>query len=411
MSRWSTLLANKKQGFDIAIIGPEGRPPEPTLCYALAQHPLCRHLYFIPTIRSREERGSDAAHKNIIALIEDSKPFRDADRPRLMQHIYGVDLKPVFRDLGDGVEPNHKTLEACIKLEVSHTKPIAIQANTLDMIIPRQNHPDFARHLQLACPNALFLNDPEKLEFVHQKLNLPTLIKAGLTMAAPCKVLREPDDIIDFLKSHGDQQIVLKTHNSIGGSGILRVYRRTDGNVWFDGPSYLVKGAAQSSTLQGVSGHPIEDLDFPPLGLLAMQWLEPQQGDIRVVTMDGTCVGAYIRTPSDAVNGWLCNVAKGGHIKPIDWEKQVSDEDREQLSQMAQHLRDHYGQHWISFDLLSDAQGKRHISEINLGLTDDFKKMGDPIKSAQAATDSIISLCERKHAQEQGQSTAKINQR
>ena len=156
----------------------------------------------------------------------------------------------------------------------------------------------------------------------------------------PIKICKSKADIIEF-KNHFP--IVLKPFREYGGKGIVRV----DGdNVWV--------GKEQKSFENFLN-----ELDENDIQYLGVKYLKNvDQGDKRIVVVNGKIMGASLRLP--AKDSWICNVAMGGssHMAEVDEdEKKIVEAINPTLSEMGIVM---YG-----VDTLVDDDGKRVLSEIN----------------------------------------------
>lgn len=201
-------------------------------------------------------------------------------------------------------------------------------------------------------PKGKFLNDPTTLEKLAEKTTLPALAEAidadrptSQHAFAPCQNVSTADDVCAFMEQHGSQ-IVLKERDSIQGRGIFKVemdeerslHLMKNGRDYYCAPSKWLEYSAPA---------------------LAMKWLEPPKGDVRVLWLDGQIIGAYNRLPKKGSE--LCNRAQKGYPEPYV----LSKTEEQMVKRVCAELKKH-GQRWIGLDLMADTSGRRYVSEINL---------------------------------------------
>lgn len=200
-------------------------------------------------------------------------------------------------------------------------------------------------------PNTPFLNNPKHVADLGSKTHLPQLAQdtdstapEGAQAYAPCQKLTSVSQLQKFADAHGEP-FVLKEADSLQGQGIYKAMRNQHGNwrIYRDGKE-------------------IEDVPewfYAHSPMLAMKWLEPKMGDVRVLCLGGQVIGAYNRIPKEGSE--LCNRAQGG--SPEDYT--LSHREEAMIKRAARELEKH-GQRWIGFDLMADASGRRYITEVNL---------------------------------------------
>lgn len=221
--------------------------------------------------------------------------------------------------------------------------------------LPHPVDPRFFRYLRGLGPqpNPLIVNDPDGIEHTSTKaflLDFPEL-------TPPTRLVSDREQIAEAAARH---PIVLKPLREYGGKGIVRV----------DSPDAI----------------PDLDLKEP---YLAMKFLKNvNQGDKRILVVNGTILAASLRLP--APGGWLCNVAQGGRSIASG----VEPEERAIVKDLAPALR----RHNICFagvDTLVGDDGKRVLSEINTlsigGFPQAEKQTARPV--LQQTIDQLFSYC------------------
>ena len=208
-----------------------------------------------------------------------------------------------------------------------------------DVIFLRLPHPtpvEFWSFLRTHFPERRIFNRPSGIERSSSKAFLLEVS----SLCPPIKLCKTPEDILEFKSRF---PIVLKPLRGYGGSGIIKIEgdQAWMGNQEIDLDNFL-------NTLKDGSEE-----------YLAMKYLKNvDQGDKRIVVINGKTFGASLRLPADG--SWLCNSAKGGRsvattVEPE--EKVIGMRLASVLSKM--------GVMFFGFDTLVDDNGKRVLSEVN----------------------------------------------
>jgi glutathione synthase len=204
--------------------------------------------------------------------------------------------------------------------------------------LPRPIEDQFLHWLKKIAFRKLIINDPIGILNTSNKsflLNFPEL-------CPPMKMVHSVDEIRNLAARY---PIVVKPLKEYGGKGLIRVNQHTvhDGAQNYDIDQYLNENAST------YNGH----------AFLAMKYLKNvNQGDKRILVVDGEIMAASLRLPPDG--SWLCNVAQGG--KSINAE--VDLEEIEIIRQVNPRLKSQ-GILMYGVDTLVDDSGKRVMSEIN----------------------------------------------
>lgn len=214
--------------------------------------------------------------------------------------------------------------------------------------------PEFWKFLAGAHGERHIINRPSGISLTGSKrylLNFPEI----------CPEMRLCTSLEDIIEFKSRRPIVLKPMTNYGGKGIVKI----DGDrVWEGYKETSFEDFAWS----------LRKVSFEYLG---MQYLKNvNQGDKRVVVVDGQVLGASLRVPPPG--SWLCNAAQGGIA-----ERSEADEDELRI---AEHLVPEMRRHGIlifGFDTLVSDHGKRVLSEVNTtsigGLTQIAQQCGRPI--------------------------------
>lgn len=159
-------------------------------------------------------------------------------------------------------------------------------------------------------------------------------------LCPPMRLLRSREEIEAFLEHF---PIVLKPLRGYGGKGVIRLEKD---RAW-----------------QGAEAMPIAhfwtDYERNPQPYLGMQFLKNvDQGDKRIVVIDGEAVGASLRLPPEGA--WLCNAARGGS-STVAW---LEEEERQMVQVLSERLRP-LGVIFFGIDTLVGDDEKRVLSEVN----------------------------------------------
>lgn len=159
-------------------------------------------------------------------------------------------------------------------------------------------------------------------------------------LCPPMRLLRSREEIEAFLEQF---PIVLKPLRGYGGKGVIRLEKD---RAW-----------------RGAEAQPIAhfwtEYERDPQPYLGMQFLKNvDQGDKRIVVIDGEAVGASLRLPPQGA--WLCNAARGGSSIAA-W---LEEEERKMVEILSERLRP-LGVIFFGIDTLVDDHGKRVLSEVN----------------------------------------------
>lgn len=202
--------------------------------------------------------------------------------------------------------------------------------------------------------------------FVNSPTNKIEQIKADFLL----KVARDyiPETIITddwqealaFWEKH--QTIVAKQVNSCGGRGIFKICHQ-DGSFLVDnlvsGPKIFDNFAQLIQYTQGTTNQPLQ---------LVRYLHRVNEGDKRVVVVDGEIYGAYLRRSKSGY--WVNNVSADGECFLTD----ISELEKEAIAKTVVHYQKR-GLHTLGYDFLVDDQGNWRISEINAGNIGGFARL------------------------------------
>ncbi len=219
----------------------------------------------------------------------------------------------------------------------SNTRKISLQSYDWVLLrIPKPNPLSLFQKIQKTWGDRV-INRPENILETGSKaflLNFPE-------SCPPMKLCYSVAEILNYSKEF---PIVLKPFLAAGGKGILKI---EEDQVW-----------------EGSKSQPLADM-LPALeqqaksGYLAMKFLSHvDQGDKRILVVNGHIVGASLRLPGEG--SWMCNIAQGGSSTSA-----MADSDEQQIVAQLHPVMQEKGIVLYGIDTLMGDQGKRVLSEIN----------------------------------------------
>lgn len=194
----------------------------------------------------------------------------------------------------------------------------------------------FWQFLTRIYPERHIINQPSGIRETSNKLFL-------LQVPHLCPPIRHCRNAADILEFKDRFPIVLKPPQNYGGKGILKVEGE---RVW---------SGNQPQPLNRF----LKDYEKAPAEYLGMKFMKNvDQGDKRIIVLDGRILGASIRLP--AKGAWMCNVAQGGDAIPSE-----ADPDELKIADTLTPLLAAKGVIFYGFDTLVGDDGRRTLSEIN----------------------------------------------
>lgn len=358
----------------IFVVGWVSYPPEPLLLQALANHPGCEKLYFVPLNGEHGERNFDKFNADDIG--EGPNEWRDslekAEKPGPIwaYDITGLLTHPPQKPRGSD------EVNLLLGTYFHNTKAQPVLTSAPDLLINGSGKQLLDHYILRRNPLIAVENNSVTSHMLCHKTMLPELQRqfaqgAGMKVVANCTAITNRAEIEVFMQEHGYQQIVLKESDSNCGEGIYRVWREADGQLMVENASREYIPTDDHPRVQSLSNIAPQTPLFPT-PVLAMEWLDTNKGDMRVIVQDGQCIGAYNRLPAN--NSWLCNQAQGGSIQPVDMRRDLSRSDRKRMQAVASKLAE-LGIGRAAIDFLADAEGNRYLSEINVGNTSDIMEI------------------------------------
>lgn len=195
----------------------------------------------------------------------------------------------------------------------------------------------FLTFLEASFPNSLIFNQPRGIWESGSK----GFLTHFPDICPPIQLCTTLADIDAFRQRF---PIVLKPLRNYGGQGLIKIAGE---EVWI--------GKEKRSWEQLVQ----QLQASPPIAYLGVKYLtKVQQGDKRIVVVDGQVIGASLRLP--AADSWLCNVAMGGRSVAA-----TIDEDEKRIVARVQPVLAELGVLMYGIDTLVGDDGKRCLSELN----------------------------------------------
>jgi glutathione synthase len=211
--------------------------------------------------------------------------------------------------------------------------PVRTDMSEMDVVLLRQDPPFDMNYittthlLERIHPKTLVVNDPFHVRNCPEKIfvtEFPDLMPQTL-------ITKDPDEIKDFRKEHGD--IILKPLYGNGGAGVFHL-RQDDRNL--------------SSLLEMFAGLSREQI-------IAQKYLPAvRAGDKRIILIDGKPVGAINRVPAET--DARSNMHAGGQAQKSDLTKR----DLEICERIGPSLRER-GFILVGIDVIGD-----YMTEINV---------------------------------------------
>lgn len=338
------------------VIGNKHHIYEPVLLEALANHPDCESIWFVPIAQDDNARKFDDFLHDLLDKnlhFPDSPPEQMPSAPELTAYEIS---RPLKRDKeGDPPRPAEEIIQLLQNyFSNSPARPYDFKQHNvfLSGICSGLDH----HAMRTLNPDAVSFCDPNNAAHADAKHTLPAFIEDSGYRASEllpkCQPIYSQEGLLDFLHTHQLSECIIKRSNSVAGHGIYRVFK--DNNRW------MIENPRADRSL---AIEPMKDIAISPRNpYLAMESLDVSKGDMRVICAFGEVVGAFNRFPT--AGSWLCNAAQGGRVEQVNWQQALSRSDRIRIEQLAKTLHQR-GIPYACLDFLADASGKRYLSEIN----------------------------------------------
>lgn len=230
------------------------------------------------------------------------------------------------------------------------TQPVRLEDyDMLFLRLPRPIPDSFFDFLTASFEEKHIMNRPSGIAWCSRKdflLHVPEL----------CPPIQDCQDWAHIEQFKARFPIVLKPMRSYGGKGILRI----DGDTVWEGNT----PHAWSDYAPHIRAELAEE------GYLGMQFLKNvDQGDKRVIVVNGEIIGASLRKPPKGA--WMCNASLGGSS-----HESSADADEQRIAQRLSELLIPAGIVMFGFDTLVDDHGRRVLSEVNALSIGGLKQVG-----------------------------------
>ncbi len=254
--------------------------------------------------------------------------------------------------------PEALTYEQFLQLNVSANRWHNI--DSFDLVFCRTLKPFPANYLQQLSTwerYTKFVNTPSnKIE----QIEADFLVKVAGDYLPDTIVTDDYQTAFTFWEKH--QIIVAKQVNSCGGRGVFKISYQ-DGLFLVDNLTLGTKTfndfVQVIEYVRGKTNQPLQ---------LVRYLKQVNQGDKRVVVVDGEIYGAYIRRSQSG--HWVNNVSGDGECFSCD----VSELEKQAIANTVVHYQ-HRGLHTLGYDFLMDDDGNWRISEINAGNIGGFARL------------------------------------
>lgn len=254
--------------------------------------------------------------------------------------------------------PHNLNYEQLIKLNDYANKRYKIE--DFDLVFCRTLKPFPPHYLQTLSTwekRTKFVNIPSnKIE----QIEADFLLKVARDYIPETIITEDWQEALKFLEKH--QIIVAKQVNSCGGRGIFKISYENDlfvidnfllGKKTFNDFAELIKYS------QGTTNQPLQ---------LVRYLHKVNQGDKRIVVVDGEIYGAYIRRSQTGY--WVNNVSADGECFLAD----ISESEKKAIANTVQHYQKR-GLYTLGYDFLLDDEDNWRISEINVGNIGGFARL------------------------------------
>lgn len=209
-----------------------------------------------------------------------------------------------------------------------------------DVLLLRLPHPiqkGFWDHLKFVFAERRMINQPSGIQ---QSSNKAFLLKLS-EWCPPMALCTSKEEVLAFAEKF---PIVLKPLEGYGGVGIVKI---SEGLAWL--------GKEKIEDLDAF----LEKMEAENRHFLAMKFLENvDQGDKRIVVINGEVIGASLRVPPPG--SWLCNASQGGQSVKAE----VTEREEEMARDLTEKLKA-IGVLFFGFDTLVNDEGQRVLSEVN----------------------------------------------
>lgn len=221
-----------------------------------------------------------------------------------------------------------------------HSEKRQVDLQDYDVLLLRLPYPipeGFWDHLRSVFAERRIVNQPSGIQKSSNKAFLLTLAE----WCPPIALCTSKAEVLAFAKKF---PIVLKPLKSYGGSGIVKI---SEGQAWLE-----------NQAIDDLDAF-LEEMEANNKHFLAMKYLKNvDQGDKRIVVINGRVIGASLRVPPEG--SWLCNASQGGRSVMA----KLTGHEQEMAADLAKKLKA-IGVLFFGFDTLVNDEGQRVLSEVN----------------------------------------------
>lgn len=312
-------------------------------------------------------------NKNLL-IICNPQPYRDSfgDVPIFYHHLarnhrlnlFHINTEHVLKSQLDSVKiaaakvEEDLTYEQFLKLGDRSTKLYELEQFDLAFCRSLKPFPDnYLTRLSDWEKQLLFVNSPRhKIE----QIAADFLLKVAQEWIPETIVTSDYATALNFWLRH--QTIIAKQANSCGGRGVYK--------IWYENSLFQVdnfnQGLNSFANFAEVLSFLTNKTQAP---IQFVRYLKNvQQGDKRVVVVDGEIYGAYLRRSKSG--HWVNNVSGDGECLLAE----ITDAEQEAISNTVEAYQIR-GLHTLGYDFLLDDDGVWRISEINAGNIGGFARL------------------------------------
>ncbi|MEL6579944.1 MAG: YheC/YheD family protein [Cyanobacteria bacterium J06621_12] len=228
----------------------------------------------------------------------------------------------------------------------------------------------------------LFVNSPS---YKQEQIEADFLLKIASAWIPDTTVTQDYNIAFDFWLQH--RTVIAKHTNSCGGRGVYK--------IWYENSLFQVdnfnQGQHSFSSFAEVLNYLTANTDAP---LQFVRYLQQvNQGDKRIVVVDGEIYGAYIRRSKSG--HWVNNVSGDGECLLAE----ITAPEREAIASTVVAYQKR-GLHTLGYDFLLDDDHVWRISEINAGNIGGFARLEQLTQTPVMGyfIDWLIDFAKRKQA-------------
>ena len=217
--------------------------------------------------------------------------------------------------------------------------------------------PGYLDHLSIWEKFTTFVNSPSNKK---EQISADFLVKVAQNWIPETIVTDNLQEAQAFWKKH--QTIVAKQVNSCGGRGVFKIWYQQglfQVDNFQNGLRSFTSFAEVVDYAKGATQAPLQ---------LVCYLSQVNQGDKRIVVVDGEIYGAYLRRSK--TGHWVNNVSGDGECILSE----ISDFEKEAISNTVTAYQER-GLHTLGYDFLQDDDGLWRISEINAGNIGGFSRL------------------------------------